>query len=115
MSDLKKDAAYDEIGGEMRPGCLIRVQEFKPAFFLVRAGKIERTPDGKAFMEIFAEPMKIPVELGKMHTGLVRVVDPASDTLLEGMQERAGILADELHKRREVVKIDEHGKRIEAT
>lgn len=112
MSDLRKDAAYDEIGGEMRPGCLIRVQEFKPAFFLVRAGKIE-THEGKSFMEIFAEPMKIPVDLGKMHTGLVRVVDPASDALANQLNEAADRPNGEA-TRREVVKIDEHGKRVEA-
>lgn len=115
---LKPDVPYDEIAGEIREGDLLRVQEFKPPFVIVRVTKVQRPVkgmDGKPTMEIVAEPWQLPYEPGKMHSGLVRVVDPEKERRAEELLNQALEPDKPKGRPRSVTKIDEHGNAVEAT
>lgn len=113
VKELKKTEAYDEIGGAIRVGDLMRVQDFKPPFVIVRVTGIDLKPaEGDPYIEIVAEPWRLNAKPGLLHTGLVRVVDPEKERLAQELLDRA--MEPEQAKRREVVKIDEQGKRVSA-
>lgn len=93
MRNLKAEPneIYDEIGGKITVGSLVRMEGYKPDFILVRVTGLRADPDlkGQTVMEVQPEPVAFPVKPGSVHKGCVRVVDPASDAVLDRALESA--------------------------
>lgn len=82
----------DKLGGEIHEGDLLHLEGFNPGFLLVRVKKVhlnqvkpiggadEQPPHMELVLEMDA--LNMSIEPGKMHKGLVRVIDPKSDEIL---------------------------------
>lgn len=109
MSKLEASKLYDEIGGEIRPGDTIQIKEFKPPFVLAKVEGIEQPEKGadSGFIKIQLVPMSLNGFPGKMHNGIVRVVNPDSDKLLDLLDKDP---PGDGRRLRSVTKFDEQGK-----